>query len=133
MTLLLGHIDLHGLRRPDLAAGYYQLTLDCKPQNTLADLAKQRLQRSLVEPEAVQSQEIGTYAVEPSAESLPSMLQDPFPSEPVVTVEVEPSDNEQPLTLLIPEERFQTAWLKVSIPLNQTRADSISIDQAKPS
>jgi hypothetical protein len=78
VTLLLGHIELHGLRRPDLAAGYYQLTLDCKPQDTLADLAKQGLQRSLVEPEAVQSQEIGTNAVEPSAESLPSMLQDPF-------------------------------------------------------
>lgn len=63
MTLLLGHIELHGLRRPDLAAGYYQLTLNCKPQDTMADLAKQGLQRSLVEP---------------SAESLPSMLQDPF-------------------------------------------------------
>ena len=63
VALLLGHIELHGLRRPDLAAGYYQLTLDCKPQDTLADLAKQGLQRSLVEP---------------SAESLPSMLQDPF-------------------------------------------------------
>ena len=63
VALLRGHIELHGLRRPDLAAGYYQLTLDCKPQDTLADLAKQGLQRSLVEP---------------SAESLPSMLQDPF-------------------------------------------------------
>ena len=63
VTLLLGHIELHGLRRPDLAAGYYQLTLDCNPQDTLADLAKQGLERSLVEP---------------SAESLPSMLQDPF-------------------------------------------------------
>jgi hypothetical protein len=61
VTLLLGHIELHGLRRPDLAAGYYQLTLDCKPQDTLADLAKQGLERSLVdlEPEAVQSQQIG--------------------------------------------------------------------------
>jgi hypothetical protein len=78
VTLLLGHIDLHGLRRPDLAAGYYQLTLDCKPQKTLADLAKQRLHRSLVDPEAAQSQEIGNYAVEPLAESLLSMLQDPF-------------------------------------------------------
>ena len=39
VALLLGHIELHGLRRPDLAAGYYQLTLDCKPQDTLADLA----------------------------------------------------------------------------------------------
>ena len=63
VNLLLGHIELNGLRRPDLAAGYYQLTLDCKPQDTLADLAKQGLQLSLVEP---------------SAESLPSMLQDPF-------------------------------------------------------
>ena len=172
VTLLLGHIELHGLRRPDLAAGYYQLTLDCKPQDTLADLAKQGLERSLVEP---------------SAESLPSMLQDPFlntappastsgtsqstampwlveissspqameapapkpkptgepvpltplPSEPVVTAEVEtaevkPPDNEQPLPLIIPEESLQNAWLRVSITPNQTRADPISIDQAKP-
>ena len=172
VTLLLGHIELHGLRRPDLAAGYYQLTLDCKPQDTLADLAKQGLQRSLVEP---------------TAESLPSMLQDPFlntaapastsgtsqstampwikeiksspqameapapkpkptgeqipstplPSEPVVTTEVvtkevEPPDNEQALPLLIPEESLQNAWLRVSITPNKTRADSISIDQAKP-
>ena len=172
VTLLLGHIELHGLRRPDLAAGYYQLTLDCKPQDTLADLAKQGLERSLVEP---------------SAESLPSMLQDPFlntappastsgtsqstampwlveissspqameapapkpkptgelvpstplPSEPVVTAEVvtaevKPPDNEQPLPLLIPEGSLQNAWLRVSITPNQTRADSISIDQAKP-
>jgi len=172
VTLLLGHIELHGLRRPDLAAGYYQLTLDCKPQDTLADLAKQGLERSLVEP---------------SAESLPSMLQDPFlntaapastsgtsqstampwlveissspqameapapkpkptgepvPSTPlpsgpvvtaeVVTAEVEPPDNEQHLPLIIPEESLQKAWLRVSITPNQTRADSISIDQAKP-
>ena len=172
VTLLLGHIELHGLRRPDLAAGYYQLTLDCKPQDTLADLAKQGLQRSLVEP---------------SAESLPSMLQDPFlntaapastsgtsqstampwlteissspqameapapkpkptdepipatplPSEPVVTTEVviakvEPPDNQQPLPLLIPEESLKNAWLRVSITPNQIRADSISIDTAKP-
>ena len=172
VTLLLGHIELHGLRRPELAAGYYQLTLDCKPQDTLADLAKQGLERSLVEP---------------SAESLPSMLQDPFlntappastsgtsqstampwvveissspqameapapkpkptgepvpstlfPSEPVVTAEVvtaevKPPDNEQPLPLIIPEESLQNAWLRVSITPNQTRADPISIDQAKP-
>ena len=172
VTLLLGHIELHGLRRPDLAAGYYQLTLDCKPQDTLADLAKQGLQRSLVEP---------------SAESLPSMLQDPFlntastastsgtsqstampwltemstspkameapaprpkptteqvpspplPLEPVVTAEVEtaevePPNNKQPLPLLIPEESLQNAWLRVSIKPDPKRADSISIDQAKP-
>ena len=66
VALLLGHIELHGRERPDQAANYYQLALDCQPQDTLADLARQGLQRSLVEPEAAQ------------AESLPSMLQDPF-------------------------------------------------------
>ena len=66
VALWLGHIELHGRERPDQAANYYQLALDCQPQDTLADLARQGLQRSLVEPEAVQ------------AESLPSMLQDPF-------------------------------------------------------
>ena len=66
VALLLGHIELHGRERPDQAANYYQLALDCQPQDTLADLARQGLQRSLVEPEAVQ------------AGSLPSMLQDPF-------------------------------------------------------
>ena len=153
MTLLLGHIELHGRQRPYQAAKYYQLTLDCKPQDTLADLARQGLQRSLVEPEAVQ------------AESLPSMLQDPFLnnaapattpglsqttampwltgnssppqaretrapaprqmdepvrskpelSEPVMTTNDEPTHQEQPLPLLIPEESFASAWLRVSI------------------
>jgi hypothetical protein len=50
----------------------------------------------------------------------------------VVTAEVEPPDNKQPLPLLIPEESLKNAWLRVSITPNKTRADSISIDQAKP-
>ena len=172
VTLLLGHIELHGLRRPELAAGYYQLTLDCKPQDTLADLAKQGLQRSLVEPSAEslpsmlrdpflntaapastsgtsqstampwiveissspQSMEAPAPKPKPTGEPVPST---PFPSEPVVTTEVvtaevEPPDNEQPLPLLIPEESLQNALLRVSITPNQTRADPISIDQAKP-
>ena len=65
------------------------------------------------------------------------VLSTPLPSEQVVTAEVEtaevePPDNEQPLPLLIPEESLQNALLRVSITPNQTRADSISIDQAKP-
>jgi hypothetical protein len=66
----------------------------------------------------------------PTGEPVPST---PLPSEAVVTVEVDQPDNVQTLPLLIPEESFQNAWLKVSITPNQTRADSISIDQAKPS
>ena len=174
VALLLGHIELHGRERPDQAANYYQLALDCQPQDTLADLARQGLQRSLVEPEAVQ------------AESLPSMLQDPFLnnaapattpgpsqstampwltenssppqaretpaperkqtdepdqpvrsnpdiSEPLISAQEEPSHNEQPLPLLIPEESLERAWLRVSITPESTRADSIPMDQAKPS
>ena len=171
VALLLGHIELHGRERPDQAANYYQLALDCQPQDTLADLARQGLQRSLVEPEAVQ------------AESLPSMLQDPFLnnaapattpglsqttampwltenssppqaretpapeprrmakpvrskpelSEQVTTTNDEPPHPEQPLPLLIPEESLENAWLRVSISPDKTRADSIPMDQAKPS
>jgi hypothetical protein len=174
VALLLGHIELHGRKRPDQAANYYQLALDCQPQDTLADLARQGLQRSLVEPEAVQ------------AESLPSMLQDPFlnnaapattpglsqttampwltenssppqaretpaperkqtdePDQPVrsnpelseqvTTTNDELPHPEQPLPLLIPEESLENAWLRVSITPESTRADSIPMDQAKPS
>ena len=46
VTLLLGHIELHGRQRPNQEAEYYQLTLDYQPQDTLADLARQGLQRS---------------------------------------------------------------------------------------
>ena len=84
VTLLLGHIELHGRQRPDQAAEYYQLTLDCQPQDTLADLARQGLQRS----ESAQQESFNTNVDElgPSppttdesfAGSLPSMLQDPF-------------------------------------------------------
>lgn len=174
VTLLLGHIELHGLQRPDQAADFYQRALDCQPQDTLADLARQGLQRSLVEPKADQ------------AGSVPSMLQDPFlnnptpastsgpsqstampwlneissppqtketfvpepqrteepneqvrsnpdPSAQVVTAEEEPRAKKQPLPLLIPEESVQNAWLRVSITPHKTRADSIPMDQAKPS
>ena len=84
VTLLLGHIELHGRQRPDQAAEYYQLTLDCQPQDTLADLAKQGLQRS----ESAQQESFNTNVDELGASppttdesfagSLPSMLQDPF-------------------------------------------------------
>ena len=171
VALLLGHIELHGRERPDQAANYYQLALDCQPQDTLADLARQGLQRSLVEPEAAQ------------AESLPSMLQDPFLnnaapattpglsqttampwltenssppqaretpapeprrmakpvrskpelSEQMTTTNDEPPHPEQPLPLHIPEESLENAWLRASISPDKTRADSIPMDQAKPS
>ena len=165
VTLLLGHIELHGRQRPDQAAEYYQLTLDCQPQDTLADLAKQGLQRSKSAQDELGAPPPTTD--ESFAGSLPSMLQDPFLnnaapattpglsqttampwltgnssppqaretpapapaprqmdepvrskpelSEPVTTTNDEPAHQEQPLPLLIPEESFARAWLRVSI------------------
>ena len=54
-------------------------------------------------------------------------------SEPLISAQEEPSHNEQPLPLLIPEESLERAWLRVSITPESTRADSIPMDQAKPS
>ena len=88
VTLLLGHIELHGLQRPDQAAVFYQRALDCKPQNTLADLARQGLQRSLGEPKADQ------------AGSVPSLLQDPF------------LNNATPASTSGPSQSTAMPWLK---------------------
>ena len=88
VTLLLGHIELHGLQRPDQAADFYQRALDCQPQDTLADLARQGLQRSLVEPKADQ------------AGSVPSMLQDPF------------LNNAPPASTSGPSQSTAMPWLK---------------------
>ena len=84
MTLLLGHIKLHGRQQPEQAAEYYQLTLASQPQDTLEDLARQSLQRS----KSAQQESFNTNVDELGAPpptayesfegSLPSMLQDPF-------------------------------------------------------
>ena len=54
-------------------------------------------------------------------------------SEQVTTTNDELPHPEQPLPLLIPEESLENAWLRVSITPESTRADSIPMDQAKPS
>ena len=76
VTLLLAHIELHGRQRPEQAAEYYQLTLDCQPQDTLADLARQGLQRSKSAQDELGAPPPTTD--DSFAGSLPSMLQDPF-------------------------------------------------------
>ena len=84
VTLLLGHIELHGRQRPDQAAEYYQLTLDCQPQDTLVDLAKQGLQRSKSTRKETFNANVDELKTLPPSDgesstgSLPWMLQDPF-------------------------------------------------------
>ena len=43
--LLLGNIELHGLNQPEQADNSYQQVLQCEPQDILAELAKQGVER----------------------------------------------------------------------------------------
>ena len=73
VALLLGHIQLHGLRQPDQAALSYQRVLDSEPEATLAALAEQGL-------ELCQSQNSVSAATTTPATDvvLPNLLKDPF-------------------------------------------------------
>ena len=107
VTLLLGHIELHGRQRPDQAAEYYQLTLDCQPQDTLADLARQGLQRSKSAQDELGAPPPTTD--ESFAGSLPSMLQDPF------------LNNAAPATTPGPSQSTAMPWLTENSSPTQAR------------
>ena len=92
VALLLGHIELYGHNNPSQAAKFYQQVLMSQPQETLAELAQQGLERSLQcssvtsQPEPHSEQEptpADASAGEPSQattaqQPLPEMLRDPF-------------------------------------------------------
>ena len=71
VALLLGHIELYGHDNPSQAAGYYEQVLASQPQDTLAELAQQGLERS---------RQSNTAPAQPirSRQPLPEMLRDPF-------------------------------------------------------
>ena len=71
VALLLGHIELYGHDNPRQAAGYYEQVLASQPQDTLAELAQQGLERSR------QSNTAPSQATR-SRQPLPEMLRDPF-------------------------------------------------------
>ena len=92
VALLLGHIELYGHNNPSQAAKFYQQVLMSQPQETLAELAQQGLERSLQsssvtsQPEPHSEQEptpADASAGEPSQattaqQPLPEILRDPF-------------------------------------------------------
>ena len=71
LALLLGHIELYGRDNPSQAVGYYEQVLANQPQDTLAELAQQGLERSR------QSNTAPSQATR-SRQPLPEMLRDPF-------------------------------------------------------
>ena len=84
ITLLLGHIELHGQQQLDHASHYYQLCLDSKPEQTIAELAKQGLEQI----QTLKADHGPSDQIKPIATRTSSILQDPFlktPSTPSQT------------------------------------------------
>ena len=73
VSLLLGHIQLHGLHQPDEAASAYQRVLDSEPEATLVALAEQGLERCRSENTASEAKPPRT-----ADGSIPDLLKDPF-------------------------------------------------------
>ncbi len=73
VALLQGHIELHGLHRPDQASVSYQQVLRNQPDRTMAALAEQGLQRCRSEEPS--NEERRTPATEVTT---PDLLKDPF-------------------------------------------------------
>ena len=73
VSLLPGHIQLHGLQQPDQAALSYEKVLKGEPDATIAALAKQGLERC-------RSQTIASKASQTPATNgaIPDLLKDPF-------------------------------------------------------
>ena len=76
VALLLGHIQLHGLHLPAEAIDSYQRVLESEPEDTIAALAKQGLERCQAPTNSIE-------ALESSEEndSLPDLLKDPLLTE----------------------------------------------------
>ena len=73
MSLLLGHIQLHGLQQPEQAAAAYERVLEGDVDATIAALAKQGLERC-------RSKQIASEAdMTPATNgAIPDLLKDPF-------------------------------------------------------
>ena len=76
VALLLGHIELYGHNNPTQAAVFYQQVLVSQPQETLAELAQQGLERSLQSSSVTSQLELPQPKT--ARQPLPDMLRDPF-------------------------------------------------------
>ena len=75
VALLLANVELYGLNHAETAAGLYQLVLDNKPHETLAELAEQGLERArAIHEESTPSQKPTPVPTESGT----NLLRDPF-------------------------------------------------------
>ena len=73
VSLLLGHIQLHGLQQPEQAAVAYERVLECEVDATIAALAEQGLERCRSEQIAS-----GAGTTPATNGAIPDLLKDPF-------------------------------------------------------
>ena len=74
VSLLLGHIQLHGLQQPEQAAVAYERVLEGDVDATIAALAEQGLKRCRSEQIASGSK----YMTPATNGAIPDLLKDPF-------------------------------------------------------
>jgi len=108
--LLLGHIALYGQNRSDQAKRFYRLVLDSDPQETLAELAHQGLERCQLQL-PVEKQ--------PVEKKLPDLLQDPF---------ITPSTTAEAQTAQQPTRPTAMPWLDAASPDPSSPSDQQSLD-----
>ena len=81
--LLLGNIELLGLNQPEQAENSYQQVLQCEPQDILAELATQGVERCRTQEQsnlrtASQGTEDALSTSPPSVSARPDLVRDPF-------------------------------------------------------
>ena len=110
VALLLGHIELYGRDNPNQAAGFYEQVLASQPQETLAELAEQGLERSRQSISATSQPDESHPEAE---EQLPEMLRDPF-----LTDQPAASGSPTPLSSKVTASSKATAipWLEPTTP-----------------
>ena len=106
--LLLGHIALYGQNDPGQAKDFYQLVLDSDPQETLAELARQGLERCQPQ-QTVEKQ-------------LPDLLQDPF-IKPSTAAAQTSQQQSQPTAM---------PWLDAPLPQDPPPSDPSSLEALLP-
>ena len=124
VSLLLGHIQLHGLQQPEQAAVAYERVLEGDVDATIAALAEQGLERCRAEDIA---SEAGTTPA--TNDAIPDLLKDPFLStEPdqarpapadVVTAMPWLSSNEEPRAMPTPDPAPTATPRQAAVPSPQ--------------
>ena len=142
--LLLGHITLYGQQQPDPAAGFYQLVLDSDPQETLAELARQGLNRCQAQqpgeaqrPDLLQDPFVNSgSAAAPSAQQQQARptampwLDAPSPAEPEPEPSPTPTPSQEPLQA---QEHFQTQESPAEAEQDETEQEEAEQEEAETS